>query len=209
MRVVPNVVDTFRFHPPPAGVPPAKIPRLLSVGLLYDAKGIDMLLTAVSILVRDGIAVHVEIVGDGELRAELEAQAAALGLARSVSFLGLRSAQEIAELMRSASLFVLPSRYDNNPVALIEALASGLPAIASDVGGVADIVGDDGILTAPMPEAIAAGIAAGLTRLGTFDRPAIAARARRRYGTDELVHNLTDIYRELVNERASQRHARG
>jgi glycosyltransferase involved in cell wall biosynthesis len=206
-RVVPNLVDERLFHPP-AARPPSDPPRLLAVALLYEAKGIDLLLEATAQLLAEGRRLRLDVVGDGQLRGEVERQLRRLGLTDSVSLLGFRTKAEVAELMHAADLFVLPSRFDNNPVALIEALTTGLPAVATDVGGVADILGSDGILTSPNVGDIATAIAAALDRLGDFDRAAIAARAAARYGSRHVTAELIGIYRELT-DRESHRHASG
>jgi glycosyltransferase involved in cell wall biosynthesis len=207
-RVIPNLVDLSTFHPPEPR-PPHDPPRLLSVGLLYDAKGIDLLLDAAAILEASGHRFHLDVVGDGELRGPLEAQSAQLGLGDSVRLLGVREKDQVAALMRDADVFVLPSRYDNNPVALIEALASGLPAVATDVGGVRDILAGEGVLTTPDPGGIAEAIRATLARLGEQERSTIAAHAAARFGADIVVGELLDLYEELTNDRKSNRHASG
>jgi glycosyltransferase involved in cell wall biosynthesis len=205
-RVVPNVFDEERFHPPerpPAGDPP----RLLAVGLLYEAKGIDLLIEATALLRERGRTVHVDIVGDGALRADYERLARERGVADIVTFTGIRPKDEVAETMRRADVFVLPSRYDNNPCALIEALATGLPAVATDVGGVAEILGEDGILSRPHPEALAISIEEAIVRLDGFDREATARRAAERFGAERVGRDLAEIYAAVTNERKSQRHA--
>ena len=96
--------------------------------------------------------------------------------------------------MRDADLFVLPSRFDNSPVALIEALASGLPAVASAVGGVAELVGEESVLTRPEQAALAAALEAGLALLPRHDRVATAARAAARFGVDAVARALGEVY---------------
>jgi glycosyltransferase involved in cell wall biosynthesis len=187
MRVVPNAVDTETFHPPDAQ-PPGTPPRLLTVALFYEAKGIDLLLDAVRQI---DLPVHLDVVGDGLLRSVYEGLSAGL----DVTFHGVLPKAEVAQLMRMADLYVLPSRFDNNPVALLEALASGLPCVATRVGGVPDVVGEnDGLLVAPTTDEIADGICNALRRIGTFDRVEIGERAAARFGSAAVGSVYASLY---------------
>jgi glycosyltransferase involved in cell wall biosynthesis len=191
-EVVPNVVDTEAFAP--SGEPRPAGERLLNVAALADKKGHRYLLEAL----RDLPHATLDIVGDGELRGDLDRQANTLGLGNRVHFLGERSKQEVAELMRDADLFVLPSLAENLPVVLIEAQARGLPAVATRVGGVSELVDDAaGEIVAPAdPPALAAAIRTALAR--DFDGAALATRARDRYGYDAIRDRWTAIYERLL-----------
>jgi len=193
LEVVPNVVDTETFAP--GGTPRgASDKRLLNVAALAEKKGHRYLLEAL----RDIPDTTLDIVGDGELRRDLEHQANALELSDRVRFLGERPKQEVAELMRKADLFVLPSLAENLPVVLIEAQASGLPAVATRVGGVPELVDEAaGALVPPAdPPALAEAIHTTLAR--DFEGPALAARARDRYSYDAICDRWTAIYTRLL-----------
>jgi glycosyltransferase involved in cell wall biosynthesis len=168
--------------------------RLLNVAALAEKKGHRFLLEALAELPD----VTLDIVGGGELRGELERRAATLGVADRVRFLGERPKHEVAELMRAADLFVLPSLAENLPVVLIEAQASGLPAVATAVGGVPELVDDEaGALVPPAdPAALATAIRATLAR--DLDAAALATRARDRYGYDAIATRWTAIYERLL-----------
>jgi glycosyltransferase involved in cell wall biosynthesis len=190
VEVVANVVDDTLFHPDGEREPG----RLLTAGLLGEngAKGVDYLLRALPLIERDGISL--DVVGDGPLRAEYERLAEELGVAGRVEFHGLRPKAELAERMRRADLFVLASRFENNPCVLLEAMASGLPVVATRVGGVPELVDDrSGLLAEPRdPAALAARIAEALER--DFDREQIATQARERYGREAIGAQLAGIY---------------
>jgi glycosyltransferase involved in cell wall biosynthesis len=197
IEVVPNVVDTAAFSPPTTRTPGR---ALLTVAALAEKKGQRFLLDALA----DVPEATLDVVGDGELRATLERQASALGLDGRVRFHGERPKEEVSELMRQADLFVLPSLAENLPVALIEAQASGLPAVATRVGGVPELVDERaGALVEPGDAAtLAAAIRETLERLSDFDPAALAARARERYGYDAVCARWTEIYADLRSSSA-------
>jgi glycosyltransferase involved in cell wall biosynthesis len=120
-----------------------------------------------------------------------------------VRFLGPLAKEGVAELMRRADLFVLPSLHENLPVVLAEAMASGLPAVATRVGGVAELLdhADAGTLVAPGdPAALAEAIRARLDAPRP-DPAALAARAAERFGYEALARTWDEIYDELLESR--------
>jgi glycosyltransferase involved in cell wall biosynthesis len=137
------------FHPALAGERHGEADfRILYVGRLHELKNIDLLLGAVAALRGDGVAATVDLVGDGPAKPGLEVLAQTLGLAAHVTWHGWRSKDDVAELYRHATCFVNPSRYEGMPNTVLEAMASGLPVVASDVGGNNDLVvhGETGML---------------------------------------------------------------
>lgn len=124
--------------------------RLLFVGRLAGVKGLPILLGAFAELPDH---FHLDVIGDGGERAQLEAQAAALpgGAGGRVSFHGYQSQDAVAEALSRTDVFVLPSFAEGVPVVLMEALASGVPAVATAVAGVGELVvhGVSGTLVAP------------------------------------------------------------
>jgi glycosyltransferase involved in cell wall biosynthesis len=199
-EIVRNVVDTKLFATD--GRP--RNGRLLAVGLLYEAKGYDLLLGALARLRERGIVVPLDIVGDGPGRAAYEALARTYGLADGVRFHGLLSKPEVARMMREAELFVLASRYDNNPCALMEALASGLPAVATSVGGVPELItpANGRLARTNDPGSLADEIASALDAIDSYDRNAIADDARSRYGAAAIGTQLSRIYASVTNGRS-------
>lgn len=141
------------------------IRRLLFVGLLVPRKGVDVLLRAMT-RVSDGAGrtLTLTIVGDGPERSALERLSHDLVLDDRVSFLGFR--QDIPDLMAVHDAFVLPARMEQQPLVLIEAMASGLPVVATDVGGVRDMLLGQGVLVAADD---AEALAAALTDLARAD----------------------------------------
>ncbi len=141
-RVVPNVVDTELFTPNGSRARRAP-PRALFVGAQIERKGVRPLLEALRRVRDDDRELALDVVGDGPERAGYEELASRLGLAGDVRFHGIKGRQQVAEAMRGASFLVLPSFGENLPCVLIEALASGLPVVATEVGGVSEIVDDE------------------------------------------------------------------
>jgi phosphatidylinositol alpha-1,6-mannosyltransferase len=121
--------------------PPVPI-RLISVAVLSRPyKGIDVLLEAIAALKQRNVPCMFDLVGDGTLRPELERKAVELGIRDAVTLAGqLFDAQAIREHLDCADIFILPSLTEGLPRALIEAMARGLPCIASSVGGVTELL---------------------------------------------------------------------
>lgn len=131
---------------PPAGEPL----RVGFAGRLAAEKGLDLLLDALAQLAASGVALRLDLAGDGPLRRSLEARAAESGLAASVRFLGWLERQELGDFYRSIDLFCLPSTSENQGIAAQEALLRGTPVVAARIGGLADTIrpGLDGELSA-------------------------------------------------------------
>jgi glycosyltransferase involved in cell wall biosynthesis len=173
--VVPNPVPAV----PEAGDPEelrARLglggaPLLVSAGRLNAQKALGTALEALARVEGASLA----LAGEGDERAALEARAEALGLDGRVRFLGPLPRERVLELFRAADAVVLSSAWENFPHALVEALAVGTPVIATDVGGVGEIVeeGANGLLVPPGdPEALAGAV----RRL--LDDPELRARLR-------------------------------
>jgi glycosyltransferase involved in cell wall biosynthesis len=130
VQVIPNGVDADEFHPSPEAAREGPL-RLLFVGRLDDDhKNLSLLLREMA-----GTGAKLDIVGDGPDQQALHALSVSLGLAQRVTWHGWREKAYVARLYRESSCLVNPSRYEGMPNVVLEAMASGLPVIASDVGG--------------------------------------------------------------------------
>ena len=208
-RVVPvglDLVGPLELDPVPGGPVRAELGArdgdvvALFMGRLVAIKRVDVLLRAIA---RTPSHVRLAIVGDGEERGALEALAAELGIARRVAFLGYRS--DVTYVLRAADVAVLSSANEGTPVALIEAGAAGRPLVATDVGGVRDVVAPGtGERVAPGDDRA---LAAAVTRLATDTRlrRATGERARAhvsaRFGVARLLADTDALYRELLERR--------
>lgn len=160
----PEVWDRIRIVHCGVGEPPA-LPstprddstcRLLFVGRLDQVKGVVVLFDAVAAMLAgggdgDASAVHLTLVGDGPQRADLERRTRELGIESSVVFAGYRNQDEVQQHLADCDVFVLPSFAEGVPVSLMEAMAVGRPVVATNVGGVTELVrdGDNGVVVAP------------------------------------------------------------
>jgi glycosyltransferase involved in cell wall biosynthesis len=194
--VIPNVVDTS-FFASAAHVERATTPfRIISVGLLVAKKGMDQLIKAFAQAFPDESDVRLIIVGDGDQRSSLEALVRQLRLADRVEFTGLLSRAEIRQRMAHANVFALASRLETFGVVLIEALASGLPVVATQTGGPDDIVVDGvGWLVPPGDEgAFARALRDARENWQRFDRSSLAEYAEEHFGEQAVVDQLLNLY---------------
>lgn len=125
--------------------------RWLFVGRLAAQKNVGLLLEATALMSQEAQLV---IVGDGEDRAKLEALARRLKL-DGVTFVGVQRGADLLMQYRQADAFVLPSRKEGNPLVLLEAMAAGLPVVATNVEGTRQTIGSDGLLVEPNARALA------------------------------------------------------
>ncbi len=127
------------------------VTRLAFVARLDHVKGLTILLDAVAAARQNGTNVELTVVGDGPARSSFERHANKVGVGGSVTFAGYCSQDEVAEILGQSDVFVLPSFAEGVPVSLMEACASGLPVIATQVGGVSELVidGETGFIVPP------------------------------------------------------------
>ncbi len=152
--------EAFAQAPRSHATPPAP-QRLVHVGSMAQMyKSQDVLLDALGLCIRAGLDLELAMVGDGRHRPDLEARARRLGLEDRLRFLGqVPSGAAVRAQLDAADLFVLPSRQEGLPRALIEATARGLPCIASTVGGIPELLPPEDMVPPGDAQALAAKIA--------------------------------------------------
>jgi glycosyltransferase involved in cell wall biosynthesis len=170
-------------------------------GRMTAVKRTDDLLTTLAALRQGGTDALLLLVGDGDDRERLEQRAHDLGLARSCFFVGYQ--EEVAPWYAVCDAVVLTSASEGTPVTIIEALAAGRPVVATDVGGVRDVVdeGETGFLVPPRDtNALAQRLRALANDAGLREAMGAAGRARvlERYAVDRLVADVDVLYRELL-----------
>jgi glycosyltransferase involved in cell wall biosynthesis len=195
IAVIPNGVDRPRHES--AGVAAEQRTRVITVANLRPEKNHETLIAAADLLSADFPDVEFQIVGDGPRRSELEALVRSRRLDDRVSFLGHR--EDVGRLLSEASIFALPSRSEAFPNGAIEAMAAGLPVVASAVGGLLDLIehGRTGLLIEPgNPTALADALRQLLTNQTAAARIGEHARAhvQQRYSFERMVKAFEDLY---------------
>jgi glycosyltransferase involved in cell wall biosynthesis len=196
LRVVSNGLDMARFRSAP--VPLSQPPILLGIGTLDSNKRWDRLIQVAGDLHNRNVSCEVHIAGDGPLRSDLEALAVRLGIASKTRFLGRRD--DIPDLIAHARVVVHTSDREGTPNAIMEAMASGRPVVATDVGDVSRLIqnnvngfvvhrGDQAelfnrVLQVLMDDSLA-------TRFGNAARQF----AQTQFGLSSLVEETFDVYR--------------
>jgi glycosyltransferase involved in cell wall biosynthesis len=202
-QVVRNVVDTNMFYPQSSCEPNGYSKRLLVVSLLDAShkKGIPYLIQALAQLRERRDDWHVDIVGDGVARVEYECLTRDLELGDKVIFHGLKPKPEVAEFMRQADLFVLPSLFDNLPCVLVEAMASGLPIVSTLTGGIPEIIDEEvGRLVTPGDSrALCEALDYMLDDLQEYSRKQISEYANERFSPERIGGEFDTIYRSLIS----------
>ena len=174
---------------------------IVSVGRFAPEKGHRYLIEALSFIKLQDIAWSCTLLGDGALETELRALVAQHGLSEQIKFPGF--CEDVFSVLLTADVFVLPSLHESSPNALIEAMGIGLPCIASDVGGIADLIenGENGVRIPPQdPEALAAALYWVLMQpdfaaeLGRNARTTI----QQKFDSAESMRKLEEIYQQFL-----------
>ncbi|QQS01228.1 MAG: glycosyltransferase [Austwickia sp.] len=184
IEVVHMSVDPAAYPPPPSPRGHDGPLRLVTVGRLVALKGIPTLIEAVQLLASRGVATHTRVIGDGEDMAALRETVAAEGIEASFELVGAVGQDDLPAYYHWADVYVLPSFMEGLPTVLMEAMATELPAVATNISGVAELVvdGANGLLVRPgRPDQLAdalerlAGDPALRARLGAAGRDAVLA----------------------------------
>lgn len=202
ITVVPNGLDLSAYSP---RVLPTALRRVAMVANLRPGKGHDTLVEASAILLRRFPDAQFDLVGDGSERARLEEMMASHGVRAAFTFAG--HVENVAQRLRQADVFTLPSESEAFPNAVLEAMASGLPVVASDVGGIRELVqhGRSGLLVPPRnPPALADAI--GRLMAAPPEAHVFAANGRAlveaRYSFDRMVASIEHLYEQELARRA-------
>ena len=200
--VIPNMIreDLFLLPPQARKTEPFVF---LWAGRLEHVKGVDLLLEAVKTLSEQTEKRFlVRLAGKGSLREELEQQAAALGLSDRVSFLGRISREDMLKEMQGANCFVLPTRYEAFGVVLIEAMATGLPLIATSSGGPESIVTrDNGILIeGENVNELAAAMQEIMTNIKDYSADEIRKQTLKHYVDRSVMEQYGQVFLQLLQE---------
>jgi glycosyltransferase involved in cell wall biosynthesis len=208
VEALTNGVDTDLFAPSEVAVAQGGPPRVIVPRRLVPKNGVETFVRAFPEVRARIPGVRALVVGDGPERARLEALSRELGVGLDVQFVGATPHERMPDLFRSAQVAVLPSLMEATSVAALEAMACGLPVVASDVGGLPEIVDPTvGALVPPGdPVALAEAVAGVLADPRRSEKGRLARdRVVARWSNDRLVERHLEIYRELVEKPAHHR----
>jgi len=196
---IPNGVDTELFKP--AQDIPKSENRIIFVGALDPRKNVSLLIAAVKKLKDTGLRVTLDIVGEGPEQPHLTMLTHDLGIADQINFLG--PSRNIAEHILRAHVFVLPSAYEGVPNVVLEAMACGVPVIATRVGGVPDIIQHrrNGLIIPPCDiEALCAGIQELLGDKTLCQEFSVRARetAVEHFSLSAVADQYAELYKTLL-----------
>ena len=215
MHYIPNAIDTSRFLPSRNAReaarrslpwPPSSF-LWLGVGRMAEAKGYPILLKAFARLSSSHCEACLVLVGDGPARQDLERLAAELKIKDKVAFLGWR--RDIPELMNGADALVISSLYEGLPMVLLEAQATGLPAVATSVGGIPEVLepAESGFVVPPGAVDALADAMEKMMRLSREARLEMGRRGRKfveaEFGVDAVLQKWETLYAALLRKRVT------
>lgn len=206
IEVIPNGIDLARFQ----GLSRERERRLLgltdefaviTVARLEKVKGVDYLIKAFSILIKKISRAKLFVVGDGSERKQLEGLVLDLGLGEKVRFLGEVPNKEIPQYLAAADCFCLPSRREGFGIAVLEAMAAGVPVVATKVGGVPDIIENqkDGLLVESQnPKVLSAALLEIASNSGLAERLKQNAQLKvQQYNWSDISERVLSIYQSV------------
>lgn len=198
IAVIPNGIDAAQFHPAAAG---EAVPgRILCVSRLVARKGVQDLVAALPTILQRVPQAHLVVAGEGDLLDPLTQRCRELGVADKVDFRGYVAHDALPALYRSAQLFVQPSFYEGMSNTVLEAMASGLPILATGEGGREELL-QDNAAQAPYgdPAALADQVSALLPETPILSAMGLASRRiAERYAWSAVAQQYLEIYRALA-----------
>lgn len=202
-EVIYNGVDRELYRP--VDEPPSGPPVVLFVSRLIERKGLQHLLPALALLKDRGHNFELKVVGDGPLRPDLQEKAEQLDLTGRVEFMGLQPRSEMPEIYRSAHIFCLPSSSEGMANVVLEAIASGLPPVVTDVPGSRELV-EDGVSGFIVENAEPDTLADALGRLIADEklRRSMAKASRQRskeFAWSKMARSYIELYEKVTHPR--------
>ncbi|MEM2057251.1 MAG: glycosyltransferase [Thermoproteota archaeon] len=199
IHIIPNGVDVNRFIPPIDGY---RGNFILYVGSLIERKGVKYLINSMPIVLRFFPSYRLILIGEGPQYRELKQIVENLEIGERVVFLGFQPQEQVRSWLQRAKVLILPSLEEGQGVVLLEAMACGTPVIASQVGGIPEIVTDEvGVLVPPAdPIALAEAIVSILSNSHWWNELSSCARERavKHYSWDLIAKLYITLYESLV-----------
>ncbi len=198
--VVPNIVDTSLFY---IDITPKSVDSFtfISVGCLLHRKGFDLLIHAFADA-NFPENVSLKIVGDGPLRNEMQLEIEKRGLTSRIELIGFQNREEIAKLMKQCDSFVLASRGETFGVVYIEAMAAGLPVIATACGGPEDFVNEQNGILIPTNDVpmLTKSLIDMYKNNHLYDRRYIAENVRQQFAPETIATQLAITYNQVITD---------
>jgi glycosyltransferase involved in cell wall biosynthesis len=203
--VVPNIIDSSSFSFDENKKKGDSF-TFISTGGLVKRKGMDLLISAFSNVFKNKVGVSLFIYGEGPERKNLEDLIKKLNLSKQVFLMGLKDRKTIARKMQESHCFVLASKLETFGVVYIEAMATGLPVIATKCGGPEDFVNQNNGVLVPVDNQaeLSRAMQHMLNNINTYNNERISSEIRERYSSESVASQLTDIYIELLNKKQSE-----
>lgn len=193
--MIRNPVDLKKYELPSEGGRSGKRFVITIVASLIPVKNHECLLRAFVTVYRNHPECRLWVIGDGSLKSDLMDLSDCLGISKAVKFWGLRD--DVSDLLKDSDVFVLSSLYEGSPMSIIEAMAAGLPVVATNVGGVPDLVSDsNGILVEPNDDQALAHALVSLVEDGSLRRSMGKASKKnsRRYDAEIVAEQYERLY---------------
>ncbi len=200
--IVPNIVDTdnFKYEDFESD---QKHFDFVSTGGLIKRKGMDILIKAFYKAFKDDCTVRLYIFGDGPEKKNLEDTIKALKMSKRISLMGKVSRKEIANKMKQSQCFVLASKVETFGVVYIEAMAMGLPVIATKCGGPEDFINSDNgiIIDVDSEDKLVNSLIYMHENINSYNRKRISDNVKARFSSDAIAKELNEIYNDLTNNK--------
>jgi glycosyltransferase involved in cell wall biosynthesis len=199
--VVPNTVSTDLFHVSDSKrCDNGNIKRILSVASLKDLKGINYLIEALARIKEMRQDFTLDIIGDGPKRIEYERIVEELNLKQIIRFHGIKSKEQVSSFMQNCDFFIHPSLWETFGVVCVEVMACGKPVIATNVGGLKELINSDvGLLVPPGDtDNLVQSILYMLDNYFTYNSENIAKYVMDRFSYEQVSKRLNMVYREVT-----------
>ena len=199
--VIHNMVGADFFNQPNYFRLEGKI-TFVTTGRLVYGKGFDLLPKAFVKLNLPKEIWEMNIIGGGEEYDNLQKQIKELDLQDNIYLLGQKTKSQVVDILKTSDIFILPSRAENFSVAVLEALACGLPVISSDCGGIRECIFDFNGRLFPVDDVdlLADSIRHIFENYQSYDRVQIAEDCKNRFSPEVIAHQLTDVFNEIISK---------
>lgn len=198
--VINNFIDDNFFQSKISLDDPKEKITFLFVGRLVRQKGVDILLEAFHILNETYSNLELRIGGSGEKEIEYRSLSARLGLDQKVTWLGDLSRQQVKTELESCVLFILPSRHENNPVVLLEALSCGKPIVATDCGGPEELITPVNGLVSKTGDStdLAEKVSLIVNNISSYPSSSIRNEFDETYSSKTATQKILDVYNDVL-----------